>query len=89
MSWKEVHEEMEKIEQIVESMETSEQEKMEEGNNIIAGEKVLIESENPVPNPVVHPDPDVLGARPKDTQVQIHEKDVKMPSSASSTSTKR
>jgi hypothetical protein len=73
MSWTEVNKEMEKIEQIVLSIE-SEEDKMEKAEKRIISRK-----------PEIALDPTLLGARPKDPKIQnIEETKTANPSGLSS-----
>ena len=71
MSWNEVNKEMEKIEQIVLSIE-SEEDKMEKAENPTKSEIVGAKAEKPaIPKkPEIALDPTLLGARPKESKIQ-------------------
>ena len=71
MSWNEVNKEMEKIEQIVLSIE-SEEDKMEKAENPTKSEIVWAKAEKPIipKKPEIALDPTLLGARPKEPKIQ-------------------
>ena len=74
MSWTEVNKEMEKIEQIVLSIE-SEEDKMKKAENPTKSEKVKdvgAKAEKPLipKKPEIALDPTLLGARPKESKIQ-------------------